>query len=193
MPRLTGQLTLMGEALGLANRAAQPLSASPDCGGDDFDALVRAYHRPVTRLAYRLLGWRGDVEDLVHDVFVAAFKQRDRFRGDASTWTWLAAIAINQSRSLRRRQLMRFRWMRRTRPAIESPAAGEDLERDETAQRVRDAVARLSATDRELIVLHYLESMSVEELCKLLKVTNKAIHVRLHRARNRLKELLESR
>jgi len=51
-------------------------------------------------------------EDLVHDVFLAAFRQRHRFRGDSSTWTWLAAIAINQCRSHRRRHMLRLRWLR---------------------------------------------------------------------------------
>jgi RNA polymerase sigma-70 factor (ECF subfamily) len=147
----------------------------------------------VTRLAYRLLGWRGDVEDLVHDVFLAAFKQRHRFRGEASAWTWLAAIAINQCRSHRRRQVLRFRWLRNRNRPEHAARSSERAEQDETAQRVRDAVAQLRIRDRELIVLHYLEELSTEQISAITGVSMKTIHVRLHRARQRLKALLEQK
>lgn len=66
----------------------------------------------------------------------------------------------------------------------------ENIERNETGQRVRDAVAKLSPRDRELIVLHYLEELSIPEISEIIRVADKVIHVRLHRARKRLKELL---
>ena len=122
---------------------AKPRIDSLDRPGS-LEHLVEEFHQPVTRLAHRLLGWSAaaDVEDVVHDVFLAAFKQKDRFRGDASEWTWLAAITINRCRTHRRRQLLRFKWLRSVRPANpknEPPRA----EQDETAHRVHRAVAAL--------------------------------------------------
>ena len=72
-------------------------------------------------MVYRLLGWRGEVEDIVQDVFLAAFKRRQTFRDESSQWTWLAAIAINRCRTHRRRKLLEFRWLKRprTNPALE--------------------------------------------------------------------------
>jgi len=159
---------------------------------DALERLVQEHHASVTRLAYRLLGWRGDVEDVVHDVFLAAFKKIDRFRAESSEWTWLAAITINRCRSQRRREILRFRWLKQRDVVREAPMYRDrdNLERDETAIRVRTAVQKLSARDRELIVLHYLEELPVSQLSKLLGAADKTIHVRLHRARNRLKELL---
>ena len=172
----------------VTNLPAQPL-ATP-APGDALERLIRDYHAPVTRLAYRLLGWRGEVEDLVHDVFLAAFKQQHRFRGEASAWTWLAAITINRCRSMRRRKVLYFRWLKR-RSLIRETASGQDsIERDETGQHVRNAVAKLSPRDRELIVLHYLEELSIPEISKIVGAADKVIHVRLHRARKRLKDLL---
>jgi RNA polymerase sigma-70 factor, ECF subfamily len=169
-----------------------PAYSLPAKQPDALERLVRDHHASVTRLAYRLLGWRGEVEDVVHDVFLAAFKKIDRFRGESSEWTWLAAITINRCRSQRRREILRFRWMRR-RELIREAASGDSvIEVDETAKRVRDAVAKLSPRDRELIVLHYLEELPVSQLSKLLGATDKTIHVRLHRARNRLKDLLSN-
>jgi len=170
------------------NLPAQPLAT--DAPGDALEKLIREYHAPVTRLAYRLLGWRGDVEDLVHDVFLAAFKQQHRFRGESSAWTWLAAITINRCRSMRRRKVLYFRWLKRRSVNREAASGMQRIERDETGQRVRDAVAKLSPRDRELIVLHYLEELSIPEVSKIIGAGDKVIHVRLHRARKRLKELL---
>ena len=157
---------------------------------DALDRLIRDYHAPVTRLAYRLLGWRGDVEDVVHDVFLAAFRKLPHFRSESSAWTWLAAITINRCRSDYRKRLLRLKWLKgRTREReITSDVCG--IERDETAAKVRDAVAKLSTHDRELIVLHYLEELPIAEICKLTGASDRTIHVRMHRARKRLKELL---
>ncbi len=170
-----------------ANILASPLATRHDA----LETLVREHHAAVTRLAYRLLGWRGDVEDLVHDVFLTAFKKLDRFRNESSTWTWLAAITINRCRSHRRRELLRFRWLQSRSPSRDAASDLSRVEQDETGQRVRDAVAKLSPRDRELIVLHYLEELSVPEIRKILGASDKTIHVRLHRARKRLKGLLE--
>ena len=166
-----------------------PARSLPARQPDALEELVREHHQAVTRLAHRLLGWRGDVEDVVHDVFLAAFKKFDRFRGEASEWTWLAAITINRCRSQRRRDLLRFRWLSR-RDVIRQAASGDRVEVDETAKRVRDAVAKLSPRDRELIVLHYLEQLPIRELSKLIGSSEKTLHVQLHRARQRLKKLL---
>jgi RNA polymerase sigma-70 factor (ECF subfamily) len=157
---------------------------------DPLEDLIREHQASVTRLAHRLLGWRGDVEDLVHDVFLAAFKQLHRFRSDSSPWTWLAAITINKARSFRRRRVLYFRWLKAPRSRREEASPDRSVQRDETSARVRDAVAKLSPRDRVVIVVSYREEMSVEEICKLTGSSAKAIHVRMHRARNRLKHLL---
>jgi RNA polymerase sigma factor (sigma-70 family) len=192
MQRCVGQRSgwSLSEAIGLAAETARPSTRSVSKCPDDFDRLVAEFHRPVTRLAQRLLGWRGEVEDVVHDVFLAALKHRDRFRGDASTWTWLAAITINRCRTQRRRQLTTFRWLRWARNQSPVPIVQSGVERDETAARVRDAVAALPVKDREVVVLYYLEELSVAEISRLIGASTGAIDVRLHRARGRLKKLL---
>ncbi len=180
----------LDEAIGLADDAAQSLSQPLATGERDaFDQLVRDHHQAVTRLAYRLLGWRGDVEDVVNDVFLAAFKKLDRFRGESSPWTWLAAITINRCRSARRRKFLPWRWLQRQDRSSEE-SSSQRIEHNETNQRVRDAVAKLPATDREVIVLFYLEELSGAQISKIIGVKENVINVRLHRARKRLKELL---
>lgn len=160
-----------------------------------FDELVAEFSPRIARLAHRLLGWqsgvgeRADIDDVVQEVFVAALKRQRYFRGDASLWTWLSAIAFNQCRSRLRRRRSWRRWMSFQREAKDRPTSS--LIRDETSQRVREAVSQLKQDDRQVIVLFYLEEQSVRQIAEMLGRTYNAIEVRLHRARHRLAGLLK--
>lgn len=155
-----------------------------------LELLIELYEPRVTRLAHRLLGWRGDVDDVVQDVFLAALRSGHRFRRDASLWTWLSAITLNCCRSRHRRQAVLDRVLGLIRkPKAPEPADAAALQ-DETAREVRTAVAGLPPNDREAIVLFYLEHRTVAEMSQMLRATPNAIEVRLHRARRRLRDLL---
>ncbi len=156
---------------------------------DPFDRFVARHQQRVARLVYRLLGWRGEVDDIVQDVFLMALRRFDQFRGESSEWTWLAAIAINRCRSHRRRRLLEFRWLTRAK-ADGSAGLNLAMERDETVQKVRDAVAALPDRDREVVVLYYLEEWTVAEISRRTKTSAGAIDVRLHRAREKLRKVL---
>ena len=157
-------------------------------GQPDFEQLVALHEPRVRRLAARLLGWRDaqDVEDVVQDVFLAALQKLDSFRGDASLTTWLTTVTLNRCRTHRRRRLLKLKWFTRRDPEPSDAAAMQD----ETSARVRDAVQALSPRDREVIVLFHLEEQPVAEITKLLGAKPNAIEVRLHRARQRLKQQL---
>ena len=82
-------------------------------GRDDvsaFGGLIAEHERCVAGLAYRLLGWRADVEDVVQDVFVAALENLPRFRGECRLATWLYRITVNQCRRQRRKRLLRHKF-----------------------------------------------------------------------------------
>ena len=169
----------------LAQRFAEGDSAA-------FEAVV-AIHRPrIARLVYRLLGWPADVDDMVQEVFLAALVKCRKFRGESALATWLTVIALNKCRTHRRGLLSRWRTLRRAsrRPMkLESSADAAAMD-DDTLAQVREAIAKLAARDREVIVLHYLEDRGVAEMTELLGIRQNAVEVRLHRARQRLKKLL---
>ncbi len=180
------------EGFGLAPCDEQLLLAKFVRGDRDaFERLVALYERRVARLAQRLLGWVGDVDDVVQDVFLAVYEQGHKFRGDSDLWPWLTAITVNKCRSRMRRHFMKLRWLHSRPPeGPGSKAADHDALRDETSAKVRTAVRALPAKDREVIVLYYLEDRPVVEISAMLGSSENAIDVRLHRARKRLKELL---
>ena len=161
-----------------------------------FEAVVAAHEARVTRLAHRLLGWgsasAGDVEDVVQDVFFAAFRHRTRFAARASLNTWLTAITINRCRSQQRRQRLRgLLFRRRAREQLPAaPPASEGPVSAETSAKVRSAVQALPPRDREVIVLRYFEHMDAGEIATTTGLSRNAVEVRLHRARARLADVL---
>jgi RNA polymerase sigma-70 factor (ECF subfamily) len=163
--------------------------------GDDaaFEAIVEQHAAEVAALANRLLGWPGDVDDVVQEVFVAAFLGLKKFRGESSLRTWLFTITVNKCRS------HRFRRLRRPRSvALEEAAALESRDRGaekaaldrETLARIRRSIQVLPRKYREIVVLRYLQGLEVGEIRELLGISDNATQVRLNRARRRLKEQL---
>ena len=150
--------------------------------GDEsaFDRIVERYAAEVAALANRLLGWPGDVEDVTQDVFLAAFVGLRKFRRDCSLKTWLFTITINKCRS--------YRHKRKLRQSQAVPMKDHSSMGTEDFQRVRRAVARLPAKYREPVVLRYLEGLPTEEIARILGISTNALHVRLSRARERLRQ-----
>lgn len=159
-----------------------------------FDCVVRLYGPRVAALARCLLGFAdaGSVEDVVQDVFLAAWERAGRFRGDSSLWTWLTAITLNRCRARWRRRRVSELAMRllARRPTRSAAAADGRAIGDETGRQVREAVAGLPHGLREVVVLYYFEQMPVEQIGQILGASRGAIEVRLHRARAALREAL---
>jgi len=159
-----------------------------------FDQVVAAYQQRVARLAQRLLGWRGDIEDIVQDVFLTALSKAGTFRGESSLWTWLTAITLNRCRSHLRKQavLRRLSLGLAGQPRGHAPPADQKSVDDETVNCVREAVAALKGRDREVIVLFYLERRKAAEIGQMLGISGNLADVRLHRARKKLKAALST-
>ncbi len=166
--------------------------------GDEsaFDRIVERYSTDVGALANRLLGWPGEVEDVSQEVFLAAYLGLKRFRRQCSLRSWLFTITINKCRSHRRRQMLHLRTACRAADRTISPSAqaaiGNPMDK-ETFNRVRSAVAALPVRYREPVVLKYIEELGTDEVASILGISRNALHVRLSRARRRLKQHLDSR
>ncbi len=154
----------------------------------------------ITRLVRRMLGWRSDVDDIVQDIFVAAFESRNKFHSNSRLDTWLIRIAINRCRAFHRRRLLRGELFAIWRDANHDPAT-VDLDRHEalphnmavTVERtaiIRKTVANLPLKYREVIILYYLEEMTAQETADILDLKQNTVEVRLSRARKILAERL---
>jgi RNA polymerase sigma-70 factor (ECF subfamily) len=159
-----------------------------------LEQIVADHHERIARLVSRLSGWTRETDDLVQDVFVKALSGAKRFRGDSRISTWLTSVVLNVCRGHHRTRLLRAsfwkRWLsQRVEPHDDD--ALRPIEQRERVRRVTDAVKRLKSTYREVVVLHYLEGMSSDDIGAVLGISRNTVEVRLHRARHMLKELLE--
>jgi RNA polymerase sigma-70 factor (ECF subfamily) len=156
--------------------------------------LIVRYRQPLTRLVARLTGWSADTEDLVQDAFAAALEGAGRFRGDSRLATWLTRIAINICRGYQRRKRLWgvFKRNAAKQGEFDSVDASQRSIQDDRAVRVRQIVQQMRSRYREVVVLHYLQEISLDEVAKILRISQNAVEVRLHRARKKLAETLGS-
>jgi RNA polymerase sigma-70 factor, ECF subfamily len=169
-----------------------------------FERLVRKSSGPLLAVARRLLPNEEDARDAVQEGFLSAFKALPSFAGDAKLSTWLHRIVLNAAlmklRSRRRRPeesiddlLPCFdetgEWVSPT-TAWAAPTESE-VESRETRMMVRRSIDRLPETFRTVLLLRDIEDLDTEETAVILGVTPNAVKIRLHRARQALRSLLE--
>src|SRR5262249_35165653 len=172
------------------------------CRADDrsaHDELYYRFRRQVAGNLFRVLGDRTDLEDLVQEVFVIAFRGLDRFRGDARLSTWLYRICVNVA-------LGRIRMRRRRPNAIgvqdldvapadpsltERPETPEkSLERRRERERVYQALELLAPKKRIVLYLHEIEGLDLKEIAYLVDSNPVTVRTRLFYARREFYELL---
>ncbi len=169
-----------------------------------FEAMVRREMPRLYRVILRMVRDEDEARSLVQETFLQAYEGLERFRGDSSFSTWLIGIGINLARSsLRKRKredVLSEGDIEALQPAfrmgryVQAPRAWKPLRQAERAERrqfVRSAVSRLPDAYREIITLRDLEELSTEETAEALGITRGNMRVRLHRARQALRALLE--
>lgn len=161
--------------------------------GDERAATaIVARHAPSLARFAASIGARAAIEELVQDTFVRAFGSLDGFRGDSTLRTWLFTIlrrlVLDQRRARARRPV--------SVPVEEDDAVTEfdaldGLVATETEQKVRDAVAGLTPTQREVFTLRVTEGLSYKEIADVAGTTEGAARVHYHNAMRAVKELLD--
>ena len=186
-------------ASGSASTDASTISQSlvdPQC----FSLIVERHATSVFRyLASRVD--RSTSEDLLADVFEAAFQARDRYdtRYD-NALPWLLGIATNVIRHHRRSEVRHASMMRRvtqlhgrnSEPSDAIDAVATTAELDDEMQSVRRALAALNDRHRQVLVLAAGLGLSYEDIAHTLGISIGTVRSRLSRARRRLRELLEA-
>ncbi len=165
-------------------------------GGDReaFDELVRVTHADTYTLAYRLTGDEEDARDVVQEAYLRAYRGLNRFRGDAQFSTWMYRITANCAathlgRRARHRhdELEEAEAVADTRPDHD-PQLRADA--DDLRGRLRVALDALPPRLRAVVVLRDVYDMPHESIAAELGISESAAKVRLHRARNKLREQL---
>lgn len=149
--------------------------------------LYRAYRPHVMRIVHRVLGPQRDIiEDVVQDVFLAAFRAIVGFRGDSRLSTWLYRVSVNVS----------LQWLARRRRGEftvggdgELPVVADHFTPDRAAQSRAELRAvyrildRMSDKKRLVFVLHEIEQLEPREIAAIVGAPEVTVRTRLHYAR----------
>ena len=146
-----------------------------------FTRLVERYGRPVHALCVASTLDHGEAEDLVQDVFTAAWRGLERFRGGSAFSTWLFAIARNACVDRARR-----RGVRPAAAALEAAADVAVAEPDRRGREVMAAAARLPVPLRRAVLLRDLQGLAYGEIAELEDIPLGTVRSRIADARARL-------
>jgi RNA polymerase sigma-70 factor (ECF subfamily) len=187
--------------------AEAALLAQLRAGSDDaFEALVRTNSSRLLAVARRILTIEEDARDAVQDAFISAFRSLDRFEGQARLSTWLHRIVVNTAlMKLRKRKRKPEEPLEPLLPAYKddghqaiepvewSEPVDVALERDEVRVYVRAQVDRLPENYRTVLLLRDIEELTTPEAAAALGISENAVKIRLHRARQALRTLIDQR
>ena len=179
-----------------ADGSAQLVARAREGDRAAFRALFERHRSDVARLAFRMVGPRADLEDLVQEVFVQVHKSLRDFRGEARFSTWLHRVTVNV--------VLMHRRAEKSRPVLteELPAgtvedAASVLPDVEVERRKRIAaffalVEEINEKKRVVFVLHDLEGLSPTEISSIVDAPVLTVRTRLFYARRELEEKMKA-
>jgi RNA polymerase sigma-70 factor (ECF subfamily) len=157
----------------------------------DFPRFYEAYADFVRRAVIRLGGPRGDIDDLVQDIFVVAMRKREAFEGRSTVRTWLYGIAIKVVTATRRKSAVRELFgLWPIHEATDPNTPLDVFEHREASRLVYTLLDKIGEKKRTVLILHELEGLSSEAIAEILGVPKNTVFTRLHHARKDFVALL---
>lgn len=170
--------------------------------GAAFRALVERHQARVLALCHRMLGDRAEAEDAAQEVFLKTYRKAARLVPRGQLFTWIYRVAANHCLNLlRRRNLVRFLSLSESpetepglalRPASEAPGPDRRLDSRARWEATRQAIERLPATQRAVLVLARFEGLSYRQIAETLDISEGAVESRLVRAMRSLRRAQET-
>jgi RNA polymerase sigma-70 factor, ECF subfamily len=192
------------------------------CAGEEeaFDELVNKHHGALIRMAMGYVADREVAEEVVQDAWLAVIENLHRFEGRSSLRTWIFGILIHKAkdRAVREKRHTTFldfesceddneeavdpsrfhqtgeragHWAFPPQPWDEQTPE-KLLASQQMVNAMNEAIETLPMRLKEVLTLRDIEGIEVKEVCNLLKITETNLYVRLHRARERVRQAVET-
>jgi len=161
-----------------------------------YAEIVKRYQSFVFTIALRYTPNREDAEEIAQDCFVKAYRSLSDFRGESKFSTWLYTIVTTTCLTfLRKKKLDTYSLdnekVFEVADNVDSGFRANQVEQKSRVHMVNKAIKLLSADDAQIITLFYKGEQSLDEIGQILGLEQNTVKVRLHRARQRLKEKME--
>ena len=163
-----------------------------------FVALVESVRVELYNFAFRLTGTREEAEDLLQESYFKAFKYFHQLRDETKFKEWLFQITANQFKNfLRRKKKENTFYQDETERAFVEPERAyrnpdELFLQNDRSATVRKALEMVSPKMRSVLVLFEIDGYSIEEVGRTLGISRGTVKSRLHYARKKLREVLET-
>ncbi|MFJ5715690.1 RNA polymerase sigma factor SigX [Neobacillus novalis] len=162
-----------------------------------FEELYQKYHHDVFQFLFYMVRNKEHAEDLVQEVYIRVFKSYDRFEGKSSEKTWLFSIARNVAIDFFRKQkgwkeklLEKFDWST-NQVKDEYPIPEEITVQKEEIKWIYKCLEFCTMDQRAVIILRYLQDLSIAETAKALGWTESKVKTTQHRSLKVLKKQME--
>jgi RNA polymerase sigma-70 factor (ECF subfamily) len=161
-----------------------------------FSRIVERYQDYVFTLVIRFIENREDAEEVAQDVFVKAYRSLADFRGESKFSTWLFTITRTSSISFLRKKKLHVQSLDNERTGIEAENKESGFQANRIEQKSRHAmlnraIGLLNPDDREVLTLFYKGEQTLGEIGQIMGLEPNTVKVKLHRARQRLKDKME--
>ena len=162
-----------------------------------FGELVKRYQNLVFTIALHYTQNREDAEEIAQDIFVKAYRALADFKGNSKFSTWLYTIATNTAITHLRKKKPQIYLINNEKNLEQLNATNNDYSANRAEQKskieiLNKAILLLKPDDAQVIILFYKGEQSIEEIGQITGLTPNAVKVKLHRARQRLKETLKT-
>jgi RNA polymerase sigma-70 factor (ECF subfamily) len=162
-----------------------------------YGDLVKRYQHFVFTIVLRYTGSREDAEEIAQDAFVKAYRSLADFRGESKFSTWLYTIVTTTTITFLRKKKLPVHSLDNEQvfevaDSQNSAFRANQVEHKSKAQMINAAIKLLSADDARIITLFYQGEQTLEEIGRIIGAEPNTVKVKLHRARQRLKEKMET-
>lgn len=164
---------------------------------DAFGRLIERYGDRIKRYVSRFFSSKDDVDDIVQETFIKAYRNIKQFNPQRPWSPWLYRIAHNQlvnALKKKKKDPLFFFDLDVYLPRLFSVRDTEaEISRRETKRLVEDSLAQLDFKYREVLILYYLEGLSYQEIAEVMRVPVSTVGIRLKRARHLARQIYQQR
>lgn len=168
---------------------------------EEFEVLIRRYNTLLYRMARGILSDENDIEDAMQEAYLRGFEKLHQYKGEARFSTWLTRILINCSLK-QLGSIVRKDWIdvnelgdadmpQLTNDDAELPADVSEVESN-LRKALEAAIVQLPPKYRTVFIQREIEHLSTADVAKLLEISEDNVKIRLHRAKEVLRQILRS-
>ena len=157
-----------------------------------FDLIYKKYSKKLYKFGYSLLKSHEETENLVQDVFLNLWENRNKVEKDSSIKSYIFAITYNSAISILRKKAMESKFVEylKSLQIINEKPVNMELEYTELTNRINEIVYALPQRQKEVYLLHKVEALKYSEIAVLLDISVNTIENHMSRALKTIRKKL---